>query len=501
MADIKRLNYFNYQFLVDQDFQVEQAYHLDMRRRHNRALHSWGVAEGFKVDKTDDKKKVSIGTGTAIDKDGQEIVILSDPESLSLDTFAPNTDVYVTIAYGEFPSDSKTFGTVTDNTRMTERPTPPKPWTTVPPTDGSVIVLAKVHLDESGNVDNIDQSVRKMAGTAIPSGAIGANELINNAVIESKLADNAVTNTKIADNAVTGSKIQDGSVPIGKLAPHAVTTALSNDMVLNSTDTTSTAINQPSFTAAYIGTPPPPTVARSLAALNAVSHKADVPGLIVIGAGTSRTPIPSGTNPAPGLIVMGTGVIPVPIPSGTNPAARIDGPLWVNGPVTITGPLQAQGNKVAYVVDVFINASGQQLHTGDVVRLKGTPVTRFYGDNNKIPMTEVTLCDKEHDSMVIGIVDREAPPRPGAPDTRVEPDDPTSIEDGGELLVVTLGMYAHCKVDATAAPIEVGDLLAVSDNPGFAQKAIEPKVGCIIGKALEPLHEGTGYIAVFANIQ
>ena len=121
------------------------------------------------------------------------------------------------------------------------------------------------------------------------------------------------------------------------------------------------------------------------------------------------------------------------------------------------------------------------------------------GDLNKIPIPEVTLAERENDPAVIGIVDREAIPGRDEPDSRSAPGDPTSIPDSGELLVVTLGTYAHCKVDATEVPIEVGDLLTSSANPGHAKKATDPKIGSIIGKALEPLKEGTGYIAVFVN--
>jgi len=46
MAEIKRVNYFTYQFLVEKDFTDEQAYHLGMRRRHNRLHHIWGVRKG-----------------------------------------------------------------------------------------------------------------------------------------------------------------------------------------------------------------------------------------------------------------------------------------------------------------------------------------------------------------------------------------------------------------------------------------------------------------------
>ncbi len=171
-------------------------------------------------------------------------------------------------------------------------------------------------------------------------------------------------------------------------------------------------------------------------------------------------------------------------------------PLYVNGKAVITG-----GVNPSHITDRFINGSGQRLRTGDVVKLKGTPISRFQGENNKVPVPEVTLADRENDSKVIGVVDSEAIPGPEVPDTRVGAEDPTFIEDGGDLYVVILGNYAHCKVDATEAPIDVGDLLTSSNNPGHAKKAIEPKLGSIIGKALEPLEEGRGYIAVFVNIQ
>jgi hypothetical protein len=167
----------------------------------------------------------------------------------------------------------------------------------------------------------------------------------------------------------------------------------------------------------------------------------------------------------------------------------------------VKGSAKFDGGKTGYVIDIFVNGDDQRLRTGDIVKLRGTPIIRFQGDNNRIPVAEVILADKENDNMVIGIVDGEAIPEQDIPDTRVGPEDPTFIEPGGELYVVTIGTYAHCRVDATEAPIEVGDLLSTSANPGHAKKAAEPKIGSIIGKALEPIKEGTGYIAVFVNIQ
>ena len=43
---LKRPNYFTNQFLVERDFKDEQSYQIGMRRKHNLALHSWGIADG-----------------------------------------------------------------------------------------------------------------------------------------------------------------------------------------------------------------------------------------------------------------------------------------------------------------------------------------------------------------------------------------------------------------------------------------------------------------------
>ena len=101
MADIKRLNYFNYQFLVDRDFEDEQAYHLQMRRRHNRQMHTPGVADGLTVTKVA-ANQVRISPGTAIDPDGREIV-LEDARVYTLVTGGNNVDVFLVISYQDSP--------------------------------------------------------------------------------------------------------------------------------------------------------------------------------------------------------------------------------------------------------------------------------------------------------------------------------------------------------------------------------------------------------------
>ncbi|HEY9282976.1 MAG TPA: hypothetical protein VIP46_05945 [Pyrinomonadaceae bacterium] len=78
----------------------------------------------------------------------------------------------------------------------------------------------------------------------------------------------------------------------------------------------------------------------------------------------------------------------------------------------------------------------------------------------------------------------------------------------GKVMVATTGRV-RVRVDATRAPVRIGDLLVTSDMPGVAMKS-EPIIvggrrihapGTIIGKALEPLAGGTGEILVLLSMQ
>ena len=60
-----------------------------------------------------------------------------------------------------------------------------------------------------------------------------------------------------------------------------------------------------------------------------------------------------------------------------------------------------------------------------------------------------------------------------------------------------------CKVDASHAQIEVGDLLTTSPTPGHAMKASDPlkAFGAVIGKALCPLKEGQALVPILIALQ
>src|SRR5215210_8046789 len=126
-SEIKRLNYYNSQFLVEKDFNDEQLYHKQMRRLHNRALHTWGIVEGLQVGRVPNENKVTVSPGIAIDRLGQEIVLTKSPDAISLDGYDAEAQVYITIKYSDVtdqsdkePSDTQTEGA--RYKRWTERP-------------------------------------------------------------------------------------------------------------------------------------------------------------------------------------------------------------------------------------------------------------------------------------------------------------------------------------------------------------------------------------------
>jgi hypothetical protein len=68
-------------------------------------------------------------------------------------------------------------------------------------------------------------------------------------------------------------------------------------------------------------------------------------------------------------------------------------------------------------------------------------------------------------------------------------------EDNRPVLAVT--GRVPCKVSAENGPIQIGDLLVASSTSGVAMKGNpERAIGAVVGKAMEPLEDGTGTIVV-----
>ncbi len=158
----KRLRYFNGQFLNNHDFIDEQKYHIDRQRRHNRLLHTPGIAEGLEVTADCGAQHVEVSPGTAIDSQGQQIVLTKKEEKR---LYTRCGEVFVAISYHQEESDPATVG-AKGETRWHEQPK----IEIVEARDAlqsTMIVLARLEIDGDGRIRSHDFHVRHRAGVRI----------------------------------------------------------------------------------------------------------------------------------------------------------------------------------------------------------------------------------------------------------------------------------------------------------------------------------------------
>jgi hypothetical protein len=177
MDQPERVRYFDQQFLRVDDFNAEQTYHRDMRRRHNRMLHTPGIADGLLL--VADGTGVRITPGSAIaagtdDNGGGAEVVLATERRQELSSFAASQDVFVTIAFAQEETRFRDDAGVRGNTRWRENPlieaftSDP---TATPPSDPAQplrVLLGRVTRGGTGGkqVVAIDGSGRRLAGAA-----------------------------------------------------------------------------------------------------------------------------------------------------------------------------------------------------------------------------------------------------------------------------------------------------------------------------------------------
>ena len=164
----------------------------------------------------------------------------------------------------------------------------------------------------------------------------------------------------------------------------------------------------------------------------------------------------------------------------STPSYKLDvsGTAHISQSLTVDGNINSRYQDVAEWVP-----SSEQLSTGTVVILDSTK-------SNQVIASTVS-----YDTRVAGVISEQ----PGI-----------ALGEKGEskVLVATTGRV-RMKVDATRAPIHIGDLLVTSDVPGVAMKSKPVNLGgvqihrpgTLIGKALEPLEKGSGTILVLLSLQ
>lgn len=209
---IKRLNYFNHQFLEEQDFRDEQQYHLDMRRRLNHSLHIWGVVEGLQVARSGNRE-VTVEPGFAIDREGRELVV-AKPLARDISYAEHHKHVHVLISYKERfeETDRRSSGGIEGYNRITE-------YAEVGVTHeadkfGSGVLLATAHLDEESNIRHIDHAGRQSAGSLIAPHSVHTGHLADGSVTDEKLAPGLRESLQPEK-----FQLRDGSVTMDKLSP------------------------------------------------------------------------------------------------------------------------------------------------------------------------------------------------------------------------------------------------------------------------------------------
>jgi hypothetical protein len=157
--------------------------------------------------------------------------------------------------------------------------------------------------------------------------------------------------------------------------------------------------------------------------------------------------------------------------------------LEVTGNVKVSGTVEGGNIKAKYQDLAEWVESSQELMPGTVVVL----------DSSK--SNQVIASTQSYDSHVAGVIS-------------LQPGIALGEQGEGRVLVATTGRV-KVKVDTRNGPIRIGDLLVTSDREGFAMKSLPVEIGgvlihrpgTLIGKALEPLAQGTGEILVLLSLQ
>ena len=108
---------------------------------------------------------------------------------------------------------------------------------------------------------------------------------------------------------------------------------------------------------------------------------------------------------------------------------------------------------------------------------------------------QVTRSMKPYSRLVAGIYSTK-------PGVLASPHGMGNVDSATQVPLAIVGIVP-CKVSAENGPIEAGDLLVTASTPGHAMKGTDRgrMLGAVVGKALQPMREGSGLIEVLVTLQ
>lgn len=220
-------------------------------------------------------------------------------------------------------------------------------------------------------------------------------------------------------------------------------------------------------------------------------------GWVVLRNGLGRDAVYMSGHKLNGLVeVRGSG-------GDTNVRLEGDGSGWFGGRgsdgTLLVFPADASGDDEDEATVAILG------RTGDVVLRNADCAEEFevdevegLGEGAVVSLGEsgrMRLADQAYDRRVAGVISGAGGLRPGIVLGR---------QPGtSRRWPVALAGKVYCRVDASRAPIAVGDLLTTSDAPGHAMAVADHgrAFGAVLGKAIEPLQSGRGLIPVLVGLQ
>jgi hypothetical protein len=182
MQGLERLHYFNGQRLVARDLELEQSYHMRVRRLLNRGLYTPGVVSGLELEEVDGRH-VRVKAGVALDPGGREVILVGDA-TLAVPNRQPGSALpgyFLVIRYDEETepgemADCKEGSGTTPPSRILEAPI--LSWSETWPNQSDcgtkghaadcVVVLGLVALNDCCQIARLDTSVRQWSRSAVP---------------------------------------------------------------------------------------------------------------------------------------------------------------------------------------------------------------------------------------------------------------------------------------------------------------------------------------------
>ena len=201
---IKRLNYFNGQFLKQEEFIDEQAYHRSMRLKHNQRVHTAGIVHGLKV--TPEIERVTVESGMAIDFEGREL-ILEEPQAVDIHTLS--FPLYFTLAYVQELTD-QVSSPFPGPTRVTESAVVNA---SIETPSATAIVLAKVTGVGAGGMAVLDDQLNPKYSSPVINGDL---KVERDLTVKGNLTVQGVT-------TVVKTEIMQGNVVLGDADTDIVT--------------------------------------------------------------------------------------------------------------------------------------------------------------------------------------------------------------------------------------------------------------------------------------